>query len=179
MNYAQLSRALAHALRHAPEEYGLNLATGGWVAVDSIIDSFRRLRPEWRELTREHLEEMMAESPKQRYELEGGRIRALHGHSVVAEVIYEMQAPPEILFIGASSEMAETIRKDGLKPAARQQVHLSPDIGTAVQVGKRHCEKPVILRVRALEAHCAGFQFSKPNKVVWLADEVPAEFIEA
>ena len=178
MNYAQLSRTLAHALRHHPEEYGLKMASGGWVPVEAIIESFRRLRPDWRELTRANIEEMIAESPKQRYEIEGGRIRAMHGHSVDAEIVFEAQAPPEILYHGTSPEAAEVIHKEGLKPMTRQQVHLSPDIGMAVQVGKRHCEKPIILRVRALEAHCAGFQFSKPNKSVWLADEVPAEFIE-
>jgi putative RNA 2'-phosphotransferase len=33
----QLSKTLAHALRHAPEEYNLTLDPEGWVGLDDLL----------------------------------------------------------------------------------------------------------------------------------------------
>jgi putative RNA 2'-phosphotransferase len=57
-------------------------------------------------------------------------------------------------------------------------VHLSADIPTATQVGRRKARDPVILRIRAGEAHGAGVRFYRGNDLVWLADAVASEFIE-
>ena len=41
----------------------------------------------------------------------------------------------------------------------RQYVHLSADQATAQKVGARHAPTPVILEIRAAEAHQAGVRF--------------------
>ena len=60
----------------------------------------------------------------------------------------------------------------------RQYVHLSVDTATADQVGKRKAKKPVILEVRADEAYRASVLFYRGNEQVWLADSIPAAFID-
>jgi putative RNA 2'-phosphotransferase len=60
----------------------------------------------------------------------------------------------------------------------RQYVHLSPDPETAVRVGARHDEEPVILTIRAADAHAAGVVFHQADEVVYLAKHVPAAFVE-
>ncbi len=59
----------------------------------------------------------------------------------------------------------------------RQYVHLSFDEVTARQVGKRKSTTPVLLVVRAGEAHEAGIPFWGGNDVVWLAERIPARFL--
>ncbi len=46
----------------------------------------------------------------------------------------------------------ESIMKNGLSPQSRQYVHLSKDVETAQNVGKRHDDKPYILRIDSLRA---------------------------
>src|SRR5438093_259445 len=83
----------------------------------------------------------------------------------------------------APHEYGLELDAEGWKPMARQNVHLSVDVETAKRVGGRRTrgrhQEPVILRVRAAAAHAAGTPFYRGNDQVWLADAVPAAFIEA
>ena len=49
---------------------------------------------------------------------------------------------------------------------------------TAMAVGQRKDRAPVLLRVAAEEAHREGVAFYHGNDKVWLADAVPARFIQ-
>ena len=60
----------------------------------------------------------------------------------------------------------------------RQYVHLSIDVDTATQVGRRKSSTLVILQVNAADAHAAGVAFFRGNDFVWLADDVPALFLQ-
>ena len=60
----------------------------------------------------------------------------------------------------------------------RQYVHLSVDIETAIQVGKRHDDEPVILRIDAIKAWNENTAFYRGNEKVWLADCIPMKYIE-
>lgn len=176
--YVRLSKRVAHALRHAPWVYELELDEEGWAPVAQLLSALRQARREWRDLTEEDLEAMIAHSAKRRYEMRDGRIRALYGHSLPGKLKKERAQPPEVLYHGTSPEAAARIRVEGLKPMGRQYVHLSTDPETAMQVGKRKSRRPVVLRVRAGEAHRAGIPFYRGNEHVWLADHVPPEYIE-
>ena len=59
----------------------------------------------------------------------------------------------------------------------RQFVHLSVDVATAEQVGRRKAGVPVIITIQAARAREAGARFWAGNDVVWLADHVPAPFL--
>lgn len=121
---------------------------------------------------------MIASSDKQRHELLGDRIRALYGHSLPGRLTREPASPPPVLLHGTSPEVVTTIKFEGLVPMGRQYVHLSVDQETALAVGRRKHQNPVVLRVDAERAHEAGVMFYLGNDRVWLADLVPPEFIE-
>ena len=177
MRYADLSRTISHALRHQPWLYELELDDGGWVSVEALLAALRSGKPAWAGLDEADLVRMMAEAAKQRYEMRDGRIRALYGHSTPQKLLRAPAPPPAILFHGTAPETAERIRREGLRPMARQYVHLSVDIPTAQQVGRRKAAEPVILCIAAGEAHDAGVPFYRGNDLVWLADAVPPAFI--
>jgi len=178
MRYADVSRVVSHALRHQPWLYELELDDAGWVPVAALLVALRTERPAWARLSEADLAHMMAEASKQRFELSGGRIRALYGHSTPHRLAKEAAPPPAILFHGTAPGTVAVIRTDGLRPMGRQYVHLSADAVTAEQVGRRKATGPVILRIRAGAAHGNGVRFYRGNDLVWLADAVAPEFIE-
>jgi putative RNA 2'-phosphotransferase len=172
-----VSRLVSHALRHEPWVYELELDSQGWVRVDELLTALHEKGPGWASVDREQLEWMVNASPKRRHELEGDRIRARYGHSLPGRIAKEPAAPPAVLFHGTARESTASILVEGLHPKGRQYVHLSTDIETARQVGRRKSPFPVVLRVAAAAASEAGITFYRGNNMVWLADKVPAEFI--
>ncbi len=52
------------------------------------------------------------------------------------------------------------------------------DVDTATQVGLRKSPTPVILKVDARAAHAGGVAFYGGNEKAWLADNVPATFLQ-
>lgn len=174
-----LSKTLAHALRHAPEAYGLTLDAEGWVSLDAALTALRAHKRAWRALDASHLEAMIADSAKRRYEIVDGRIRAIYGHSVEGKVERELATPPDLLYHGTPPDIAAIIRVEGLKPMSRQYVHLSSDVATAREVGLRRSGQPTILVVEARRAHDAGHPFYIGHDRIWLCDALPPEFIRS
>ena len=76
----KLSREVSYALRHAPQEYGLELDAEGWVDVKRLLEALQK-KEMWRDVSVDDLEEMGRHSDKKRHEICGGRIRAFYGHS--------------------------------------------------------------------------------------------------
>ena len=66
---------------------------------------------------------------------------------------------------------------DGLLPKGRQYVHLSIDVDTASQVGKRRDSEPTIFVINARQAWDEGIKFYQGNDKVWLAEVVPSKYI--
>ena len=59
----------------------------------------------------------------------------------------------------------------------RLYVHLSTDVETATNVGKRH-GTPVIFQVNAEQMQKDSYDFFQSVNGVWLTKEVPAEYLE-
>jgi putative RNA 2'-phosphotransferase len=178
VSLADLSKTVSHALRHEPWLYELELDDEGWVLVEELLDALRKERAEWVSLAEVDLAEMIAHSDKKRHELKSGRIRALYGHSIPGKLLKELARPPETLYHGTASDIIPNIKSGGLHPMRRQYVHLSVDVRTAEQVGKRKAKWPVILTIRAREAYEQGVAFYRGNDLVWLADGVSPRFID-
>ncbi|RPJ35666.1 MAG: RNA 2'-phosphotransferase [Planctomycetaceae bacterium] len=177
MDYKRLSKTIARALRHDPAAYGVELDDEGWTPVETLLAALRPRRREWRGLSEDDLHILIAQSEKKRYEIQDGKVRAYYGHSLPDKIQKEPAEPPAVLYHGTAPRTAEIILREGLRAMNRQYVHLSADRATAATVGARHASTPVILEIRAAEAHRAGVQFYPGNEDVWLADAVPAEFI--
>lgn len=171
----RISKYLSRHLRHRPERIGLVLGPGGWVTVDDLLaaaaaDGFA--------LTRAELVATVAENDKRRYEFDetGERIRASQGHSVDVDLGLPPATPPYVLFHGTVARHLPSIRRDGLRPQSRHDVHLSADEETAHRVGARRGE-PVILRVDAARMVADGHVFRVSANGVWLVPAVPPEYL--
>jgi len=120
---------------------------------------------------------MIAQSEKQRFEVREGRIRALYGHSTPEKMERKESAPPLLLYHGTTPQAIHTIRRSGLKPMKRQYVHLSVDVETARQVALRRTNRPIVLKIVALDAYQHGINFYLGNDMIWLSDPIPPQFI--
>ena len=173
MDDVRLSKLLARVLRHAPESVGVRLDEQGWADVDELLAG---LRCAGREVLRAQLERVVAQSDKQRFELDGGRIRANQGHSVPVDLKLESLRPPYVLFHGTPERNAATIERDGLHRGTRHHVHLSDDVETATRVGARR-GRPVVFVVSAARMADAGHLFYRSRNGVWLTDVVPPDHL--
>lgn len=174
----QLSKTISHALRHEPWFYELELDDKGWVLLNDLLPALRAEKESWSNVTETTIKELIQKSEKQRFEIHNGKIRSLYGHSVPKKLIKESAEPPKILYHGTSSEVLEKIIKKGLKPMHRQYVHLSENIKDAKEVGLRKSRSPIILKIAAKEAYDDEISFYVGNEHVWLADYIPAKYIE-
>lgn len=157
MKTTNISRYIALLLRHHPEKAGLCLDEHGWVEVEALIQGVRRRYPEF---NRAVLDEIVARDSKQRYAYNQNKtcIRANQGHSIPVDVELKQALPPTILYHGTGEKYVESIQKVGLIPKSRLYVHLSTDIQTAIQVGKRHGQ-PVIYQIDTQQMIHDGFYF--------------------
>ncbi|MGP3969834.1 RNA 2'-phosphotransferase [Streptomyces sp. 6N223] len=171
----RISKYLARHLRHDPARIGVTLDPQGWVGVDELLDAAAR---DGFRITRAELEHVVATNDKRRYALDGDRdrIRASQGHTVAVDLGLAPVEPPAFLFHGTVGRFLAAIRAEGLKPMARQHVHLSPDRETATRVGARR-GRPVILTVDAGTMHRAGHVFHRSENGVWLTAAVPPAFL--
>src|SRR5436190_19299811 len=89
------SKYLSKHLRHRPDRLGLTLAPGGWVEVSDLLAA---CATHGMKITREELEEVVAQNNKQRFAFDetGTLIRANQGHSVDIDLQLEPVEPPEL-----------------------------------------------------------------------------------
>ena len=176
----KLSKFLSLILRHQPERFALELDDEGWASLVEVMEILHGL-PNFRWVTRADVMTVVergAGDNKRRFEVADGRIRARYGHSLAQPIRYEPCIPPPILYHGTSPNSLDSIRREGLMPMERQYVHLSPDPETAIRVGARHDDRPVVLTVRAAEAYATGATFHRADELVYLAKRIPAEFLD-
>ena len=171
----EISKKLSYVLRHRPDSVGITLDAAGWVAVDALLMA---LAGSGTALTRAELEHVVATNDKQRFAFnaDGSMIRAVQGHSTPVTLGHPTAAPPELLYHGTVERFLPDILRDGLKPGARHDVHLSPDEATARRVGARRGQ-PVILVIQAGDMHRDGHAFQIADNGVWLTPHVPPRYI--
>ena len=171
----KISKYLSKHLRHQPERLRLQLAPGGWVRVDELLEACRAHNFP---VTRAELDEVVAENDKRRFSFDetGEMIRANQGHSIDVDLQLEAKIPPPVLYHGTGERSCASIMEGGLSRMARHHVHLSVEVGTAIKVGARH-GKPVVFVVDADAMSEAGYEFYVSENGVWLVECVPLEYL--
>lgn len=171
MNLTNIGRHIALILRHKPEDIGITLDEHGWANVDELIAGLN--------IDMETLEHIVVSDDKQRYSFNEDKtlIRANQGHSIPVDVELEEKEPPEYLWHGTGVKYLDSIKADGLIPKSRLYVHLSADMETAVEVGKRHGEVALI-RVNAAEMYKNCYTFYLSKNGVWLTKYVPVSYLD-
>lgn len=171
----KLGKFLSLILRHKPETIGITLDKNGWADVKELIE---KIKLSGRYIDMEILEKIVRENNKKRYSFSENKekIRASQGHSIEVELNLKEMTPPTILYHGTATRFLESIREKGIIKGNRQYVHLSKDIETARNVGKRHGEV-VILPIDIEGLKKIGHKFYLSENKVWLSDDIPSKYI--
>ncbi|MFD4787555.1 RNA 2'-phosphotransferase [Streptomyces sp. NPDC058459] len=173
MKVPELSRYLSKHLHHQPERIGLTLDPAGWVEIDTLLAA---AAAHGFPVTRADLDHVVAVNDKQRFAVEGGRIRASQGHSVEVALGLPPATPPPFLYHGTVARSLDAIRAEGLRPMDRHDVHLSADRETATRAGARR-GRPVVLAVDAGAMYRDGHVFHVSANGVWLTAAVPPRYL--
>lgn len=171
----RISKFISMILRHRPEVIGITLDEHGWANVDELVEGINKNEA----FSKATLEKIVKTDKKQRYSFSQDKtlIRANQGHSIPVDVELEKKEPPKVLYHGTGSRFVKSIQEQGLLPMERLYVHLSTDVETATNVGKRH-GTPVIFKVNAEQMQKDGYDFFQSVNGVWLTKEVPTKYLE-
>jgi putative RNA 2'-phosphotransferase len=169
------SKKLSWLLRHGARESRLSMDEAGFASVADVL----RLTG----LSQAQLEAVVLHNSKARFELKGGRVRAVQGHSpegtpVTLEGLersWEEVRGDALLYHGTSVSAARAIlESDGVHAASRSHVHLAAAMDSTV--GKR-AGVDVLLVVSPVRLREAGLSiFRAPNGVL-LARAVPRDAV--
>ncbi|MEG0367879.1 MAG: RNA 2'-phosphotransferase [Coprobacillus sp.] len=175
MNDTNISRYISLILRHKPDVIGLQLDNQGWGSVEALL---KGLNDKDNNVTMNDLERIVREDDKQRYSLNKDKtmIRANQGHSIKVDLGLKDIKPPKILYHGTGKKYLDSILKYGIVKKNRQYVHLSDNLNTAMNVGKRHGEV-VVLRIPAERMYMDGVKFYLSENKVWLCDYIDPKYI--
>ena len=177
MNLQNISRYMSLILRHKPDVIGISLDKHGWAVVDDLINGIAKNNEGFNMAI---LKEIVETDNKQRYSFNDDKtlIRANQGHSIPVDVELEEKEPPKFLYHGTGEKYVSSILEQGLIPKSRLYVHLSKDIETAKNVGRRH-GKEVVYKIEAHEMYQDGYKFYLSVNGVWLAKGVPLQYMQA
>ena len=166
---------MSYILRHNPEEIGIKLDEQGWT---NVIEFIQKSQSKY-VFNLEDLKQVVENNNKKRFEFsqDGQKIRAQQGHTVEIDLKLPNVEPPKELYHGTATRFLESIKKEGLKPMSRHDVHLSFNKTTAEKVGERH-GKVIVLIIDTEKMYKEGFDFQCTANNVWLTKEVPIKYIK-
>jgi putative RNA 2'-phosphotransferase len=167
----RISRYLAKLLRHSPEKEGLQMDNKGWVECNQVYEKL--------DINKRELEFIVKENNKQRFSFDEDKtkIRANQGHSIKVDLGFKKEYPPNVLYHGTSDKFYNSIKSYGIRKMNRTHVHLSDNIETAENVGKRKGGKLTILKIDARKMQKDNIDFYLSENKVWLTDYVDPKYI--
>jgi putative RNA 2'-phosphotransferase len=152
----RITRSLAYMLRHQPEQFDLELDELGYAEVDEVVRALNERLGE--DVEEDDVHDAVGSGDRQRYEIVGGRIRALYGHSIDVQP-GEPSKPPELLYVGISSADAARAERNGLRPGRRRFLHLALTEDEALESVRRIAREYVLVTVEAMAAWEEGSNF--------------------
>lgn len=158
---------LAYLLRH-DKEYQFD--EHGYRDINDLINNHG--------YTFEEIQYIVDTNNKKRFEFneDKTKIRARQGHSVNVNVDLTEKLPPDILYHGTALKYVDNIKNVGITSKSRLYVHLSDNIETALNVGKRHGQ-PIVLKIDCKSMARDGIKFYLSNNNVWLTKYIDPKYI--
>jgi putative RNA 2'-phosphotransferase len=168
------SKFISLILRHSPTKFGIVLDEEGFCPI-SDLNMVLQNNPSFEWVRRSDIEQIVAECPKQRFEIVNDKIRARYGHSFM-KIAYVAKQPPRYLLHGTHQSALPSILEQGILKMNRQYVHLSESEEFARIAGQRR-GKLVLLTIDTEQALQGGIQFYYVGNEVWLSDDIPPNCI--
>lgn len=174
-----LEKLIRYALDTAPHEYGLVPGDGGYVPLKELVAALRD-EDGYRSVNETRIMELVNQpggaSP---FEAEGWNIRLKPALQSGPPPLPPDLALPKELWCALKPQGWRFAWENGLRPRRPRETRLPlfADREQALKVAKRFCPDPVAVKVFAARARDKGVIFSPFAETLWLADEIPAEFL--
>jgi len=178
-----LSKLVSYILRHNPSSINVKMDREGWVSIDDLVRGIREAwirRDRYGWVRRDHILAIASLDPRGRFEVRGDAVRARYGHSVGLgiRVRYDEDLEVSTLYHGTPIVNVQRILREGLKPMRRIYVHLSTDVETACDVGRRFRTAAAYLLIDADCLRKSGVKVFKASKKVRVVTHVPPTCIK-
>ena len=167
---------MSYILRHNPHRFKITLDEEGWADINDLLNTLHQFK-DLTDLKKKDLLYMISNQEKVRFVIKENKIKAAYGHTI--EIKKNAPAiPPRVLYHGTSHKYINSIKVHGLINMQRQFVHLSSDIFTAIETGKRRDNNPVIVKVDSKRAYEEGVLFFRGSDKVWLSENIPSKYLD-
>lgn len=158
-DHRRLSKAMAYLLRHHGPTNGVLIDKAGFASMEDLALALNMDSSQLLSVT-EHPGEP-------RFEVLGGRIRALYGHSLDVSIDVGIKVgTPNFLYHGSNWSALDEIVQKGLIPMQRRVVHLTNIAEEAMAVGERK-GAPIVLSIN--QSH----DEEPVAEGIWVSPEVP------
>jgi putative RNA 2'-phosphotransferase len=168
-----LSRLLAYALGHRPDEFGLVPDAEGFVPVKRLLQALRE-EPGWSHVREGLLREVLVHD-RERFEAEGSRIRARERRFQL-ELSSPVAPPSGLLFSPVRKRAHPNALENGLEARPDGPYILTTDRETALRIGRRSDPSTVVLEVHIPDEGEGAVPLYRFGDLL-LAWEVPPEAI--
>lgn len=170
----KIGKFLCLILRHKPEVIDMELDEFGYLDTKTLILKL--------EISLDDLKTIVKNDNKQRFSFSknDSKIRTSQGHSIDVNLKLESTTPPNILYHGTASQNLSSIKEKGLIKGKRAYVHLSDNIDTAIDVGKRYAKNNtiVVIPIKTKEMCDDGNKFYLSENNVWLIEYIKPKYIK-
>lgn len=171
-----LSKLMSYILRHRPDEFGLVLDEEGFISLKELHTAIIE-EEGWSYVRTGDILHVVHTSDKERFQIDGKRIRAAYGHSFPVNIKYEPSVPPKILYHGTRLKTYPSILQNGLRPMGRQYVHLTTSKELALRIGRRRTAEPILLIINSKRAYEEGIVFYRANELIYMVETLPVAYI--
>ena len=171
-----LSKKMSYALRHRPDEFGLDMAPDASVFLDDLSKALGTSTDDILYVVRHDNKGRFTYNP------ETSRIWCKHGHTIdgvnpdLEIVDSSADDLPGVLYHGTKDHFIKSIMRDGLRNMDRNFVHLTPSLETARSVADRRSGKSVILKVSMDNLLGSGYTLYKSGEV-YLIEHVSPDLV--
>lgn len=169
-----LAKLLNYVLGARPDEFGLLPDTEGFVSLKELLQALKE-EQEWRFLNRGHINELLHGGYRRDLEIVGERIRSTDPRtSWIPRPAADL---PERLYCAVRRRAHAVALEKGLKASPKSWIVLSRTQELALRRGRRKDTDAVLIQVKAKEAFERGVRFYSTQGELFLAEEIPVEFL--
>ena len=167
---------MSYMLERRPDEFGLVPDADGYVPIKEVLKAISE-EPGTGYVRESHVKEVLLHDTDSVFEMSGRKIRSRNRTFVPVDKERHADPPSKILFKGVKTKAYPFILRAGLLRGSQEHVVLATDRDLAIRIARRSEHNPVMLEIRAGAAHENGIAFYRFGHSLYLADEIPVQFI--
>ena len=167
---------MTYMLGTRPDEFGLVPDREGYITIKELLKAINE-EPGTKYARESHIREVLLHDRDGVFEIDEKKIRSSQWKVCLKSKGHNPVPPLKILFKGVKKKAYPFVLKAGLLPGSKDHVLLATNRDLATRIAHRLDQNPVLLEIKAGAAHENGIRFYPFGDSLYLADEIPVQFI--